>query len=720
MTAKPAAISDSHPFIDLLIVTALEEERFLLDSKFEQALRKNLGKGNVSSLGEIQIHGSPGSQSNTHRGKGLRLQSEDGQKLNIAWFGLGDTSLTQGNSMGNIFAYDECLQIAKDICPRFILLFGIAGGHENSFKLGDVGYGIRTFYSTYCKVKQTSPSISSVLGKNRTVPSREKSKVQQILQQCGIPLDIGFSDYEPRKVRAIMSDGGFCETCNLVAHQNEWKQTAKALYDDAGLRDGFVSKISDYKLGNEARKQKPFPRNAPNAGQGNVASGDAIVADPEFQMKIISDPEFKFHEKDKKLNIAPNMFEMESYGMALFCERHHIKYGIIKGICDLAGGSKGDGHRYCAQCSAFAFTARLVSNKSFISSVLGSSKKRVFAGINDCVWPHSPCGQRCVKLQKRAPDDDTKRPCVALNGSIKKNTELHSVRVFQQDNAADYSKTIEEFIKDVGDAQRLLTIFPYGADELLEFVSRATTLTADERKHLDTLRLDTKSLKPKGLRDMSITVGTGAYRAHDHFKAANEKCAKWIGEGKKFKEIALRICRVVYLSDSDRKQLRSDPRFLVHLLMWGGCVPTLIADKSIEAKGTDEATYLNCGSDHCRASHGRHGVTTCLKYADRSRLLTLVGCCGEMPQPTEEIPKIFDVFDEATRWICRLDKDVIRKPGGASHFEFFPVIRLLRRHNLLDDASTHLFPGVRGKRGTFVGKVKSYLDMLEGAEMELK
>jgi hypothetical protein len=104
---------------------------------YEDNLRAAFGPGakvTAEDLGSLELYG-----------KQLLVEFNDNKSpLCIAWATLGNGERSEGNSMGNVYAYDACVALTAQFCPKFILLLGVAGGSSTDFSEGDVGFGFTT------------------------------------------------------------------------------------------------------------------------------------------------------------------------------------------------------------------------------------------------------------------------------------------------------------------------------------------------------------------------------------------------------------------------------------------------------------------------------------------------------------------------------------------------------------------------------------------------
>jgi len=705
-------------YVDILIVTALVEERFLLDRVFPEAFIKTFTTATIDHE-KIDIEDRSVDR--------VSIQL-DSRTLCVAWTTLGSRATSEGDSMGNVFAYDAIMRLTDLLSPRFVLLFGIAGGSPSVFKRGDVGFGTVSGYSSSGKITAFT-SVEEAIRRTSALDAEQKADLLAKLTKVGVDPTQLFPKYDIRVNKKLESSETFCvaarnkarDTGNWTALANKW----------------FCKKIqNDFKAQSFAKDypdQNTFERKPPGAYDGLVASGDTIIANKELQ-RIISN-ELKDVDYHSKRNIPANMFEMESFGVALFCKARKIGYGIIKGICDLAGYGKNDEFRLCAQSSAAAFALAIITDKGFYETLLDAPNERFGSGRNACIWPCDGSSySRCVGNWPESEDRFLVcyRPC---NESpllkLPTGSELVGARLFQHTKSIEYSACVENLIKDGLKSQkrdhtyRMVLLFPYSVQDLLIFFYNTKTFTADDRgKILELQRFlpDGNNTAEEQVSTHAIYLGEKAYQHHAHFDASNRICAEWIASGMGFEEIAQQICRVICIREEDKQYLIQDPRFLMHVFMCGLCVPTLIASKgAIEDYGTDEATYWNCRATSDSTSidpvSSAGGNTLCLKYSDRSKLLALLGRCDAKPHSSPG-SAAFDMFTDIEKWISR-NLATAEPAGNASRYEVFPALQLLRHHNVVWQRYETLVPSDVRLGDARRAKVDHYFDELLKREQKL-
>lgn len=701
-------------YVDILIVTALDEERFLLDKVCQSYLNGKFS-GAIKSEKITTAH---------HRIERVVITVSAGVELCIAWTCLGREGYGDGNSMGNLFAYNACVDLANLLGPRFILLLGIAGGGTNTFELGDVGFGIQTNYSSYGKVKAFT-SIEQKIHRCKKLNSNIKKQLLKNLILANIDPAFLFPKHSLRKVSPVYSDENFCGVAGQRKNEDEWKKKAKVWfykYKPAFIKKSYATKY---------QKQQGFKRGIPSAFAGVVASGDTIIANPALQKAITE--QFSLEDASSKRNIAANMFEMESYGVGLFCKSHNIEFGMIKGICDLAGNKKNDKFRLCALSSATAFALDVISDTNFYNYLLGIDKYRIGAGRTACIWQYDQnTHMRCVG---ELGDGERVllqccRPCTKpITQMMNAKAELIGARLFRAESKA-YSDCVQSFINanlvsaTKNSINKLLLLFPYSIHDLLAFFRNTGSQAIDKKCSEQIVKLGkwtpgiTDSCSIEDIRTSAIYLGNKFHQDLEHFKIANEQCAKWIVLGKPLPSIAQKICRVMFIRPEDREHLADDPRFLMHVIMCGICVPTLIANSGpINKYGSDEATYFTIETAvSTNSTHKGKSNTLCLKYSDRSQLLASLGRCDTLHSPTAE-DKEFGIFRDILNWIRDNLQAYPSKPyEPSSSYEIFPMLGLLQKHypqlNTNQLIIDKLFPNYKYCSALDKQEIQRYFDKL--------
>ncbi|MDR3548190.1 MAG: hypothetical protein P4M11_08010 [Candidatus Pacebacteria bacterium] len=692
-------------YADILILNALKEEQFILDGEYKNELSSAFAGNATVEDQSLEEDGFFGKQ--------IWIKFNNGNELTIAWSTLGDGKSDDGSSMGNIYAYNACVRLAEHFCPRFILLLGIAGGSQPQFNRGDIGFGITTGYSSYCKLDGDISIIErlNIEAQNEcAITTTERNMLLMLLSKLGINPEDAILKYTPRKVPLLDCSPEFACAARRVRDSFQWQSLAKKWFSSENISE-FVKRKDEYKLKlDRGDTQNNFEKELPCALAAIVASGDAIIANATLQQDIRKGITYE-SVANTKSRIDAYMYEMESYGVGLFCKSNQINYGIIKGICDLGGEKKDDYYRLCALSSASAFAFKLVTDERFYSQFVISKHGRTFSGRTACIWPNAPdLHKKCVSFYDPSSKNfiASRRPCTDTNlVNFKDNTELPGARLFQQTESIEYSQCVANFISDrIGfedgkKNNRLLFLFPYSVHDLLNFFRNTAALNPNELENVITLeqyapqRQNQNQTSQNDIINYSKYLGKWAYTYHAHFNAANKMCASWIASGKKFSQIAQKMCRVICIREEDRASLAHDPRFLLHLFMCGLCIPTIIASKStVLTYGADEATYFNfkprngdCGK---RVATTDASNTLCLKYSDRSKLLALLGRCGNLPRPYFNI-KAFELFEIIESQLEQYGEQYAPcDPTGP--FEVFPLLKILNLHGVFWKTEDTLVP----------------------------
>jgi hypothetical protein len=243
------------------------------------------------------------------------------------------------------------------------------------------------------------------------------------------------------------------------------------------------------------------------------------------------------------------------------------------------------------------------------------------------------------------------RPCINTSTLEIPNPELVT-RVFQQAKSTDYSDCLARIVGKP--RARLVLLFPYSVQDLLSFfynimeVSERAPVERLQSDLFEFLRDPTDAGKQRLLVDDAINLGKYGYENHKHFRGSNEYCAEQIRAGKQFGEIAKTICRVMFIPSKDLPQLFTNPGFMMHILMCGLCVPTLIASSPVLGKyNADEATYIEFAGGKLTPK-----TTLCLKYSDRSRLLAVFGSCDARPDGCND-STIYELFEDIGGWLAK-------------------------------------------------------------------
>jgi len=668
---------------DILIVTALQEECFIRDYVFNEEVP--LAEGYRCNPGGKVLFGDQSVPL-------LRLTCPRGEELSIAWAHL--------NGMGNVWAYDQALRLMDKFCPRLVLMLGVAGGLQKSWEKGDVAFAQLIGYSSLSKIEDESLLGLMRRKSRRKDPSSRNRLIKQVKEGLA-SLGVGSRKRIFLKI-IIRKPDPVIPSPNIVALAEQkasssgvWIKNAKQWFVKA--KSKFCTRYADY------CDQEPPPTGV-KSDHAVVASGESVVASPFFTRKVAS--QIKVVNQQAKKSEKASLFEMESFGVGMACKRRNIPFGIVKGVSDYAGKDKkkgsrnADSYRLAALASATAFVFDVLTDRSFRKQ-LPLPGQRCAWSRSACVWSPSNAPQICRNegFLTGAQDELSEqrillrdRPCVETEpvlGLPSENKVILGSRLVEQVTTFDYSDYIKHALDEAN--ANLILLFPYSVRELLSFCdsSGSAKLRQLVKDFPGESRIELHEAR-NNRRDKAFGLGMEAFIEHTHFKRTNEVCVEMLLQGKKFAEIAQRICRIMCIPEKNLEGISEDPAFLMHITMCGLFVPTLLAKQSIiEEFRADEATYVlpkketfeqaPGGRADDAACNQDQAVTMCLKYSDRSKLLTVLGWCGARPTGGRN-SKILELADSVKEWL-----DGLRRGGRAqltndTRYRLFPVTRLLTRY----------------------------------------
>lgn len=598
------------------------------------------------------------------------------------------------DGMGNVWAMDSTARLIDRFCPRFVVLYGISGGRRGLMKRGDVGYSRGIVYSSFFKIE--SETLAELLRRswgrfaNEEEHGRDDrwSTAEEFLsdlRSAGIDPDLlSTLAIDPRKLKPIDVQREFLGVARRISRGNEWRRLATKWFSDA--KEPYEAVYGDLvNMGDDARpSQSSFEGDIPNAREAIIASGEAVVASEDFQLTVAR----LFTDRDPRTKQDERicMFEMESYGVALACLQKGIPLGVVKGISDLAGGDKAaqskdkDKYRLAAIASASAFVATLIKDRQFIATVqampgpVGWSRR-------SCIWSTTGLDE-CLLIQEQ-PEKEVRyrrRPCTNLTSSPLANREVPRGTLYEDVAARDYSAYIESILK-VGDAQIVL-VYPYTTRDLLAFCANSgqQILREDIPVLEDLARRKRRSKEDtKHLARLALRLGKTARRAFPHFEAGDRACLRRIAAGISFAELAGRVCRVVFMRRDDQRVEFKNPAMLMHLGLCGFLVPTFLVDEDLAGDFyADEATYVRIAQTGESPEETSTTMTTCLKYADRSKLLMVLGRCDDLPDALER-GRIFGLVKSIQDEIDRRRTGSLVPEEAGSRFRVFPAIGLTEK-----------------------------------------
>lgn len=649
-------------YVDVLLVSALEEECFVLEKWF---LDDKSPKNKNRPIYKTYEH--------------------YGLTLNLALADLG--------GMGNVWAMAATLRLIDELCPRFLILFGLAGGNSKLVRRGDVVYSTEIGYSSFSKID--SKSLKKVLKQHWDVISRVQSptstrskysyksfvsKFQQAKININkIPSGININLRKP-KTKDIPNI--FSEACDKLVNSpqaiKDWQDKASLWFGDS--KEAFaVMKHSDDKT---YGSQNAPENNPPLARGALIASGEAIVANSEYRNSI--DALYEDLDKQKKKKTKVGLYEMEAFGFATACEMRGVPFGVVKGVSDLAGIDKtskheADAYRLAAIASSSAFVYSLLKQLDFLLTVRNNLNHSSWHQ-KSCIWTEGKYG--CGLLSGRQNENaifSHERPCITTENAPQriKTQEVLKNRLFENVHARVYSEWLATAMKDP--KSKVILLYPYTIRELITFIdnkkdSRLVNNISDYNRLYDQ---KVRNLEEnKQLASLAMEIGAHGKIQYQHLSDGDRICADMILHKKDFLTIANRICRVVFIQDRDLKEMQNNPAWLLHLAICGICVPTFIATSRVVGDFfADEATFI-------KSPEGKvNSIIHCLMYAEKSRLLTLLGRC----EPLGENAKSADIFDLARDVfkhlsICKTDNRVL-EGLTPSRYNVFPCTRLLENHN---------------------------------------
>lgn len=700
---------DQNHYVDILILAALNEETFLLDKLFDETNDKILEHrfARIDTRETFQI-------------PCVEVSLQDGGSVRIAWMDL--------DGMCNVFAYDKAFEAISAASPRCVLLIGFAAGKKDVFKRGDVSYAKYIGYGAHQKIE--SEPLSKFLNehsnlRNARAKKRHIAEIEKRLAALRItPAEAQFPKPTVRDAEIMTSWPAFTDAAQQKATDStQWRITAERWWKKflkAYNREYGERKVS-------ANGQKRFERHEPKAHEAIVASGESVIADPKMLDKISDAVSVK--SKRKQQNSNANVFEMEAYGVGLCCKQSKVPFAFVKGISDFGGVDKQDDSRkkdafhLAAIASATAFSLDVVLGKHFVSQLQGQA--HYGWGKSACIWSDvdekadRPSPFPCYKTL--TPNDSTllkrSRPCTRTELLGLGKSELLGSRVLEDVDLTDYSNCLSRLVgqndKIQEDQQtRLILIFPYDVRSLLDFFRRVKIDDPDAfgilHAGIDKMQLlvdvEATPTQAKNIKELAVSIGSTVHGELKHFSEINHRCAQAIESGAKFKDIAQKYCRVIYLPKMGVSEILAQPAFIMHICTCGVCVPTLLAIES-ERLHLDEATYVIKHRGWCPPERP---VTVCMKHLPRSKLLALASTC-DVIRSHVEYGKVFEFSEQVKGWIGSLSAH-----GGSNYaghdLKLFPIARLLSRYEitLKDVYPRHGSPDKK--------KVKDYFTTLQNME----
>lgn len=637
--------------VDILLITALKEERFLVQKWWEESL---------FIVEDPEIEGIEEAK--------LRITNVKGHTVGLATL-MG---------MGNIWAVADTLRLVERIWPKCVLLVGVAAGTPGIFECGDVGYSEMLVYSTFGKVEEitvrnklrefNNQGSLELVKRILEFPKRESKAQENALSQIidAMRLKNLQHDNQGRKaakqlLRSMQRKVGplwdwimelklprpevrlqrdehkeawraFVRCAEKTAGDGKWKDHATKWFNNNKYKDEFVKFVSDTHREYYPEDQKEFSKKGPNARNAVVASGEFVIASEVFRKAI----EYSFARgSEKRRNKIPKevgMFDMESYGVANACHLVNVEFGMVKGIADDGSAGKDNEYRYAAQASAWAFVRSLIED----SDLLSHTKKLEYPNgrlAEACLLCEESKVFPCLYEPSLKPVDAAHsiRSCTRFDKQqLSDQNQIRACRVFENVDGKTYSGILEKELEK--DGTRAFFIFPYSPVEVLLYIKKEMPKlgqAVDEIIHNASHKNKEEKLVAK-----TISICRKARPFYPHFVKSDMICMKLIAEGRHFHEIAQRICRVIIIrdfkEDNNRKEL-TDKLMVVYPAFLGVCVPTMIiSGPSIKFPreeeiviGTDEITCLRIDPDE------KHGPTRLMvfKHLDGSNSLVFLGRC---------------------------------------------------------------------------------------------
>lgn len=636
-------------FVDVLILTALKEERFVLDRWIDS----QNGGGNADGTKE-EI--------------GASVTFNSGRSANVKHFQLGagptliHVALANLSGMGNVWAVADTTTLIRALLPKCIILVGTAGGRKDGrCNKGDVGYAKTICYSSLAKIMEAGilKKLRELVGKqgNGTAKSLLKQLVKAMRDGDGTEASriqlasLTYPDINIRKIDDLIEASVFfTTTSDVVAKEPDWGRRATSVFAKEN-----VKLVEDFNLEIEP-DQQGYIYGVPQARPVAVASGEFVVASREVQRHIARLYEQGADKRTKTTPEAIGMYEMEGYGVAMACKLDDVGFGLVKGYSDLADEKKDDKCRLAAIASASAFTWELIQKQSFVTSLQNRSRRTVH-GVVPCFWTRPPDLQPCSprrELTSLSPDQNicNLRNCTGTGmDDAFREKQVFAVRVFEAIEARDYSRFIAHYSTDRSSMTAL--VFPYTPHGILEFLAREQGFgesVADLRSAIEAR--SSKARKPADIefvRRMCDVIDT-ARQAFGHFQECDKHCLTVAGNvvndmtrrketasQRHFFQRAKVLCRILVLEGCCHSKFWTGERALLNLLypaLLGLHVPTFLVEPWGQARGTkrsfvtDDITYIREWHDV------KDGVTSgqrdlCARYLGGSESLILLGKCSE-------------------------------------------------------------------------------------------
>lgn len=674
--SRPSAVRPNR-YMDILFLTALEEEKFVLDQLFPT----NPGIGQVL---DVQYTRSEIAFDATLRTPCVQLNLPSNVTVQISWMCL--------EGMGNVFAFRNAYRFINMLNPRCVILLGLMAGKSGVFKRGDVGYGRFIGYSSLNKIEASS--IQSEIRKRvkKSARPEEVNAVIKELGRLGITTKVTIPLIRHRKADLTEDWPDFLHVAKTHSENpDQWRELASHCFST--FQNSFQQKIAET-LGYD--NQKYFERDPPNASSALVASGETVIANKQVLEGVAANTTYTNHQT--KVILSASAFDMESYGVGLCCDTLKIPYAVVKGISDFGGNEatqaskEKDTYRLAAITSATSFALSVVLDPMFVSYMMKILDHKGWER-SACVWskqtPLQAQGCHTTSTPSELDILCRRRPCSeSFLFNVKR--ELLGSRVIEEVSADDYSEQLRDLLKEHTTGMDF--VFPYDISDLLIFLQATPSLRNDlDKNRIDELLHGAWQQRPNQKADLKsssdpyisefIEIGKAAYKHLPHLRETNERCEALIRGGCSYFDVAEHFCRVMYFPFSAWDTVKSEAAYLTHIFMCGPCVPTLLLTTSSRLPH-DDATYvrrpLKCNISTFIPTGP---VTVCMKYSESSRLMVLASTCDlDTPHAQGDV-RIFDFSREVRSLVDRCRQHPSNKAAW-NDFSPFPLRTLLKNKGI--------------------------------------
>ncbi len=648
-------------FVDVLLLTALQEERLLLDSWLKEER---------DAEQEHMI---------LHDGFSPTVTSTTIQDLHVAVSNL--------SGMGNLWAVADTSALIRKLRPKCVLLVGLAAGKREMCELGDVGYSRLLAYSTCGKISEETfasrfRTVRQDLARDLQATRQENKKTKKHtkkIERLGGALklakefgdiigprragqrmlltNLGYPEIRLRSTEIIMPWLVFVDCASNVAGNEDWKEQAKNAFES--WRSRFLVCCKDL-CGDTYPDQEGFSdeEGSPFARPVEVASGEFVVANRRFQQAVEQNFRDWARARNKKPTVV-GMYEMEGYGVASACRLDKVAFGLVKGFCDRGDTSKSDTHRLAAIASASAFVWHMINHPTFIASIRNDLRHSSVCSSFACLWTNPERPAPCTRHPSIAARDIAcnKADCTSVDEDRFGNFQARACRLFENVDAKAYSDFILDEVQESDNG--ITFIFPYCPEDLLRFFEKQGRRWARKVRAIRTAvskcEQTTDLREAKGAaqaRQEILSFGREVRIAFGHFAGADTICRDRVltqlsnegGESGQdplgaFYETAGQACRIVvldnYESDGDLWSGKNRLLNLLYPAILGIFTPSFLVGDSIELLGetrrfvTDDLTYVRRGSTTV-ANELSEDRSLCIRYLNGTRTLIVTGKCDDV------------------------------------------------------------------------------------------